>query len=522
MDKKTPSLKFTNFHNHDTFSIFDGIGYPEEHIDFAYKNGLDGIAFTNHGNMNSFSYAFIKDKKMKEEGKDFKVMYGVESYVHPDINVWREEYKKYKDKTKHPEDDTSGLVVEDESETKKGIQNELKNRSHLVMVAQNQVGLKNLFKLVSESYKDDNFYRFPRMDFEMMKKYNEGIIVSSACLGGILSNDYWRNKDNGDKAVLSAMSKTVTKMMEIYGDRFYGELQWSMIPEQHIVNQFIIQLSKQHGFDLITTCDAHYPSPDLWKDREIYKMLGWLNKNKDAMSLSNIPSSLENMDYQLYPKNGDELFEYYKKTSSKLGFSYNDQIVADSIERTSDIAKNRIEKYTLETGIKLPSFVLSEGELEKDVLDKFSLEGLTKLKLDKDPTYVSRMKEELSVIGERGFCKYFLTMKMISDKISADQIVNPGRGSGAGSLISYLLGITQLDPIKYKLQFSRFIRQGEAVGFKSEELLSLPKREVEKTIKITTDEGIIEVTPNTTFTVIRDNRQMLITADKLHADDTFC
>lgn len=461
-ERKNSSLKFANFHNHDTFSIFDGLGFPDEHIDYAYGNGLDGIAFTNHGNMNSFSYALMKAKKMKDEGKtDFKVMYGIEAYVHPSIPEWKKEKEKHAEDAKLAKqvDDDVGLVVENESETKKGIRSALNRRSHFVMVAQNQTGLNNLFKLISTSYKGDNFYRFPRMDYDMLRQYNEGIIVSSACLGGVLANDYWANIEKGDAAVYSAMEKTVQTLMDIYGDRFYGELQWAMTKEQHIVNQFIIRLSKQYGFKLITTCDAHYPSPDLWKDREIYKMLGWLGKNKDEMSIGNLPSSIDEMAYQLYPKNGDQLYDFYKLTSQRLGFAYDDKLVAESIERTADIVKNRIEDYTPDTSIKLPGFIVPEGETADDMLVKISIDNLKKRGLHADTEYVARLKEELHTIKDRGFSKYFLTMKTIADKSKEKQLCGAGRGSGAGSLVSYLLNITEVDPIKYKLQFSRFIRK---------------------------------------------------------------
>jgi len=461
-ERKKPSLKFTNLHGHDTFSIFDGMGFPDEHIDFAYSNGLDGMAFTNHGNMNSFSYAMMKSKKMKDEGKtDFKVIYGIEAYIHPSIPDWKKDKEKHKEDAKLAKqvDDDVGLVVEDESETKKGKHGTLNQRSHLVLNAINQEGLNNLFKMVSDSYRGDNFYRFPRMDYDLLKRHSNGIIASSACIGGILGNDYWRNRDNGDSAVLGAMAKTVEKMMDIFGDRFYGELQWAMNPDQHKINQFIIQLSKQYGFQLITTCDAHYPSPDMWKDREIYKMLGWLGKNKDELSIGNLPVSLDEMAYQLYPKNGDQLYEFYKLTSKKLGFAYDDQLIADSIERTSEILENRIENYTPDTTIKLPSFVVPEGETADDTLVKIAIENLKKNNLHKDSEYVARLKEELHTIKDRGFSKYFLTMKTIADKSKEKQLCGAGRGSGAGSLVSYLLNITEVDPIKYKLQFSRFIRK---------------------------------------------------------------
>ena len=170
-ERKKPSIPFVSLHSHDTMSLFDGFGYPEDHINYAYENGLEGIAFTNHGNANSLSYAFAKDKKMKSEGKtDFKTIYGVEAYVHPNIDSWREEYQKHKEDVKLSKniDDDSGVVIEDEQETKKNIKSTLNKRGHLVLVAQNQIGLNNIYKLISESYTGDNFYRYPRMDYKLL------------------------------------------------------------------------------------------------------------------------------------------------------------------------------------------------------------------------------------------------------------------------------------------------------------------------------------------------------------------
>ncbi len=461
-DKKKVSIPFASLHNHSTYSVFDGLGYPDQFFDFAYSNGLSGMSMTEHGNMNSFSHAFMKSKKMKEEGRgDFKVFFGVEAYVHSDLNQWKIDKEKIKEDAKLAKqvDEDIGLVVEDESETKKGIKSILNQRSHLVLNALNQTGLNNIFKLVSTSYRGDNFYRFPRIDYSMLSRHSEGIIASSACIGGILGNDYWRNRDVGETAVLNAMEKTIEQMMSIFGDRFYGELQWANYREQHIINQYIIQLSKVYGFQLISTCDAHFPSPDLWKDREIYKMLGWMNKRKDEINLGILPSKLEEMEYQLYPKNGDELYASYKSFSANLGFIYDDKLVEESIARTSDILKNRVENYTPDTSIKLPDFVVPEGESADSALAKLAVTNLKNSGLYKNSEYVDRLKEELHTIKDRGFSKYFLTMKTITDRSKDNQICGAGRGSGAGSLVSYLLNITEIDPIKYKLQFSRFIRR---------------------------------------------------------------
>jgi DNA polymerase-3 subunit alpha len=462
-EQKKPSIPFYSMHMHSTYSIYDGIGYPDEFADFSFQNGLVGMAMTEHGNMNSFAHSFQKSKKMKEEGKDFKIVYGIEAYIHPNVEEWKLEKQKHKEDAKLAKqvDEDVGLVVEDESETKKGSYGTLNQRSHLVLNAINQEGLNNLFKLVSTSYRGDNFYRYPRMDFNALRQHSEGIIASSACIGGILGNDYWRNNHLGDAAVLAAMERTVKEMMDIFGDRFYGELQWANYREQHIINQFIIQLSKVYGFQLVSTCDAHFPSPDMWKDREIYKLLGWMGKRKDEIKIDALPQSLAEMEYQLYPKNGDELFAAYKLFSQRLGFSYDDKLVEESIARTADILQNRIENYTPDTSIKLPNFVVPEGETADTALAKFSVDALKKSGLWQDQVYIDRLKEELHTIKDRGFSKYFLTMKTISDKVSENQLVGSGRGSGAGSLVSYLLGITQVDPIKYKLQFSRFIRKSD-------------------------------------------------------------
>jgi len=520
-DRKKSSIPFFSMHMHSTYSIYDGIGYPDEFADFSYSNGLDGMAMTEHGSMNSFSHSFIKSKKMKEQGiNDFKIAYGIEAYVHPSIQQWKQEHSKHKEDVKLAKqvDDDVGLVVENESETKKGIKSTLNRRSHLVLVAQNQTGLNNLFKLVSDSYRGDNFYRFPRMDYELLKKHNEGIIASSACLGGVLSNDYWDNVEKGEKAVYAAMEKTVGSMLDIFGDRFYGELQWANYKEQHIVNQYVINLSKQFGFKLISTCDSHFPNPDMWKDREIYKMLGWVGKGGTDINIDALPHTLEEMEYQLYPKNGDELYATYKRFSGRLGFSYDDKLVEESIARTADILKNRIENYMPETSVKLPSFVIPEGETADSALAKIAVESLKSSGLYKDNDYIERLKEELHTIKDRGFSKYFLTMKKISDKSKEVQLCGAGRGSGAGSLVSYLLNITEVDPIKYKLQFSRFIRNGPPVG----EVVESPEmgnRKITQVVKIKADGKDILLTPEASVKIIRNGNEMSINAKNLKPND---
>ena len=309
MTKKNKShVKFVGLHAHSNASIFDGLGYPGEHMDFAFETGQDALALTDHGNMNNLAYQVTHAKKMQKDGKDFKPVFGCEAYFLPSISKWKQEVDALKEKR----NEEIGTFVEEETRGEK--KDLLRRRSHLILLAQNQTGLNNLFKLVSESFKEGNFYRYPRMDYRLLKEYGEGIIASSACLGGVYAQDYWRNRDDGPDAVMQAMYKTTQQMQEVFGDRWYGEIQWNRIPEQHELNQYIIKTCQKMGVDLISTADSHFPSQDTFKDRELYRRLGWIGKARRPEWLDiDLPASLDDMDYELYPKNGDAMWESYKK-----------------------------------------------------------------------------------------------------------------------------------------------------------------------------------------------------------------
>ena len=461
-DKKIP---FVGLHAHSVAgSIFDAIGFPNEHMDFCYENGGEALALTDHGNMNGFSHQFLHWKKMKAEGKNFKPIFGVEAYFLPSIEEWRGEYNRIKEDAKLAKSlaktDTSGATVEDEEESKKAIKSILNRRRHLVLLAQNQTGLNNLFKLISESYNEENYYRYPRVDYKMLDKYSEGIIAASACLGGPYAGNYWANREEGPEAVREAMRETTREFVKIFGDRWHGELQWNNIPEQHELNQYIIEMHHEFGIPLISTADSHYPNPNAWKDRELYKRLGWLGKGKpDWMENTDLPTGVEEIGYEIYPKNGNQMWDSYKYYSKTAGVEYDDQLVMDSITRTHDIAFKMIEDFVPDTTVKLPDFVVPAGHTATEALVNYALEGLRNRGLHENKEYTDRLKMELDVIDDRGFSKYFLTMKAISDKANEVQLTGPGRGSAAGSLVAYVLGITQIDPIKYGLLFERFLRK---------------------------------------------------------------
>ena len=330
-DKRTTSkINTWGIHAHSVAgSIFDALGYPADHMDFAYENGCDALALTDHGNMNGLAYQVLHAKKMQAEGRDFKPIYGLEAYFIPSHEKWREEYDKAMEDKKRArsiaKDSASGATVEDEGASKRS-QDILKARRHLVLIAQNETGLKNLFKLVSDSYRSDNFYRYPRVDYAMLKEYNEGIIAASACLGGVYAGNYWSasihdeegNRTGCDEsAALEAMRETTRNMVDIFGDRWYAEIQWNNIPQQHELNQLIIKVAKEFGVELISTADSHYPNPTAWKDRELYTRLGWLGKGGlPEYMKSDLPDGVEEVGYELYPKNGDQMWESYKRYSA--------------------------------------------------------------------------------------------------------------------------------------------------------------------------------------------------------------
>jgi len=451
-----PNLKFVNLHGHSCVgSPFDAIGYPNEHMDFAYENGCDAIAITDHGNMNGFSYQYLHWKKMKAEGKDFKTIFGVEAYFHPSIEEWKEEKIRITEDKKRARElaKDEGMSIEDEEDTRS--KNSIINhRRHLVLLAQNQTGLNNLFSLVSKSHKGDNYYRHPRLDYELLREHSEGVVATSACLGGFIAKIMWQMAEEEDEAIIREGVRQTEKMVDIFGDRFFLELQWNTIPEQHRLNHIVVEIANRLNIPLVSTADAHYPRPELWKDRELYKRLGWMQKKDFGNTL---PESVDEVGYALYPKNGDQMWEEYQKSCAVLDQTYDDDLVRASIEKTHWIAHNLIENYEPDVTVRLPNFVVPEDETAESQLVKLSIEGMKAHGLEDSEEYVARLREELQVIKDRGFAKYFLTMKAIADRANQMMLSGPGRGSAAGSLLAYILDITQIDPIKHDLLFSRFM-----------------------------------------------------------------
>ena len=445
--------RFVSLHAHDGFSTFDGLDYPQEHIDFIRSNGMDAWCLTNHGHMNSFAHAWLHVQKLNKAGANFKFVPGCEMYVHPDLDAWTLDYEIKKaakrgdasalaklrdqreklvtpiiakvdgdDETVDLSTDEASLTIENEEETKSGkFYDPIKRRHHLVVLPKTSEGLKRLFHLVSRGY-SEGFYRFPRVDYSMLKEAARGghLMVSTACLGGPLCYEVFRYlqevkfddlhanllDDAGlfDK-VLLGVGNAYDQLEDAVGQNNVKlEIQFNKLPAQHLVNRAIIQFAQNSGLEdkLVVTTDSHYSTPDRWKEREIYKKLGWLNyKDFDPTQL---PQSKQDLKCELYPKNEMQLWDTYLDVKEGHSF-YDDALVKDAIERTHDIVHDEIGEINPDKSMKLPSYVVPEGLTEDKALLEDCKKGLLWRGLEKDPRYIDRLKVELGVIKEKKFSK---------------------------------------------------------------------------------------------------------------------
>lgn len=487
----TPPTRFVGLHAHSTFSPFDGLGMPQEHIDFALENGMDGLALTEHGNMNSFCHAHSKAQELKKAGRAFRYVPGVEAYYHPDLDDWRKSHtaaKEARDEAKRSKNqavkvDKEDLgTLENEADTKDTSKwfDPVRRRHHLVLLPTSRTGLENIFKLVSRSFKE-GFYRFPRIDRKMLKEHGEDVIVTSACIGGPFAYDVMhelRDVQGPDmtaavlddplrmEAALARVANTHDQLADAVGrDHVFAELQFNSLPQQHVVNRVLLEHARRNGVQLTAAADSHYCRPEFWAEREIYKMLGRLNYDQIDPSL--LPTDKTQLKCELYPKNAGQMWDSYKKTGAGWGF-YDDQVVKDAIERSWHIAHDLIGDVKPDTSIKLPNSIVTPGMTPMGMLVEMCKDGMVARGLHRRPAYVERLKYELSVLRQikrekgKDFALYFVTQRVITEIAEKSQLIGCGRGSAAGSLINYVLGITTVDPLRYGLIFERFLNPARA------------------------------------------------------------
>jgi DNA polymerase-3 subunit alpha len=453
-------LKFVGLHAHTDASVGDGIGKPEDHFEFVIKNAGEesmALACTDHGNANSFGYVLQAKQKYKKKGIPFKPIYGCELYIHPDLDAWQ----KIKDASAEETIENDLVVeVESESKSKEKWYNPIKRRHHMVILVQNKVGFRNLCKIITDSYRR-GYYYFPRTDFKTLEKYNEGLIISTACLAGLPSWLIFRDLDKGDGEVFRGLDNELKPLIDIFGkDRANLEIQFNKLPEQRVVNKFILEYAQARGLNVIATGDSHYFDPKVWREREMYRLLSQQSKGFNV-SDDDLPKSIDELKCELYPKNGDQMFDAYCSMYPDSDEEMDAQII-QAIERTYTIAHEQIEDIQLDTSMKLPKGFL-KGKNADDELSELTSDALYNISNewpeDKYDLYLERLKLELNVITKKGFALYFLTLKEALDKVKEQLLVGAGRGSGAGSLVCYLLGITQIDPIEHGLLFERFLSE---------------------------------------------------------------
>jgi DNA polymerase III subunit alpha len=385
---------FVHLHVHTEYSLLDGAGRVEKLVERAKELGMSSVAITDHGVM----YGVVDFyKKAKSHG--IKPIIGCEVYVAP---------RTMKDRD--PKHDSS--------------------QYHLVLLAKNQEGYNNLIKLVSMGF-TEGFYYKPRVDIEVLRQYSEGLVALSACLAGEIPNLLLNG--NYEKAKEAAL-----RYRDIFGEEnFYLEVQDHGIQEQSLVNPEIVRLSKETGIPLIASNDVHYVERD---DSRAHDVLLCIQTGKTVEDSVRLKFSGE----EFYLKSQEEMYELFK-------------YIPEAIENTSKVAEMCNMDFVFGQ-VHLPEYEVPEGYNSNSYIRYLCFEGLNEKYGELTEEITERAEYELSVITKMGYADYYL---IVWDyvKYAKDNgiMVGPGRGSGAGSLVAYCLGITNIDPLKYNLIFERFL-----------------------------------------------------------------
>lgn len=390
-------MKFTHLHVHTHYSLLDGLAKIDDILDRAKELGMESLAITDHGVL----YGAI-EFYMKAKERGIKPIIGCEMYLTTG---------DYKSKNNTQEDRT---------------------RYHLILLAKNETGYKNLMKLISIAHLDGFYYK-PRINRELLRKYASGLIGLSACVEGEVPSAAING--NMEKA-----EKLAREYQEIFGEgNFYLEIQHHPeFPNQKIANESLVKISQKCNIPLIATNDIHYVKKD---DNVIQDILLCIQTNKKV----NETNRMNLMDFELYLKSPEEMADHFKD-------------IPEAIKNTQEV----VDRCNLEIKLgetQLPHFDVPEGFTDETYLQKLTGEGLKK-RFGENITdeHRRRMEYELSVIKKTGFDSYFLIVQdFVNWARSRGIVVGPGRGSAAGSFVSYLIGITDIDPIKYDLLFERFL-----------------------------------------------------------------
>ena len=396
MPENKPKIPFTHLHVHSHYSLLDGLAKIDELLDRAKELGMDSLALTDHGVL----YGAIEFyQKAKERG--IKPIIGCEMYVAPNGLAMK----------RAKIDDT---------------------RHHLILLAKNEKGYKNLLQLVSIAHLEGFYYK-PRIDKELLKKYSEGLIGLSACVEGEVPSLVLSGK-------IDEAEKSAREYESILGkDNFFLELQHHpKFANQKIANDGLVEISKRTGIGLVATTDMHYVH---LADAPIQDILLCVQTNRKVSE----QNRMNLMDFELYMRSPEKMAEDFRD-------------IPEAIENTTRVAE--MCNLEIELGnIKLPFYEVPEGFTPETYLRELCEKGLIE-RYGKNITqeHRDRMEFELSVVEKTGYASYFLIVQdFVNWAKNQGIVVGPGRGSAAGSFVSYITGITNIDPIKYNLLFERFL-----------------------------------------------------------------
>ncbi len=390
---------FVHLHLHTEYSLLDGAAKVDDLVDHMVKNGIDCCAVTDHGNM--YASLYFAEECVK---RGLKYIIGCELYATDD----------YLDK-------------------RPGTRTE-----HIIVLAKNKTGYKNIVKLDSLSY-IDGFYGKPRIDYKLLKEHHEGVICLSACLAGRMPQLLMQGDYDGAKA-------WAKEMQDVFGEDFYIELQDHDLPEEKAVIPQLIQIARELGIQLVATNDVHYINKEDWEAQDILLCIQTKKTLAD-------PKRMKFGSREFYMKTGEEMAELFSYVPEAIS---NTRVIADKIEEpVFDLKPNGTP--IRDTSL-IPLYTPDDGSTSPEYLTRLTWEGLPKRYKDITEDIKKRVEYELGIIIKMGFADYFL---IVWDYINWSRLhgipVGPGRGSGVGSIVAYSIGITNVDPLRYDLLFERFL-----------------------------------------------------------------
>jgi len=412
-------MNYVGLHVHTHFSLFDGIATPEELVDRAVELGMPALAITDHGTLSGHRELYRVAK-----AKGIKPILGLEGYMCSDISDKRD---------KNEREGQQDLVY-----------------NHIILLAKNKIGLENLNK-ISEIAWTDGFFKKPRFDFKILEKYKEGIIVSSACPSSVLV-----------KALEEEEFALAKKYISWFKDNFGSDYYIEVMPhnEAHI-NKYLLDLADEFNIKAIVTPDCHHSHPGQ-KEIQEFKLImnthAKLSKDVSYAKSAKCSNMMDRLDL-LYGKDREitfNKFDIHLLSYEEMKAAMKSQGIdrEDIYTNTLSLA-DTVEDYEIQEGLNLLPVQYKSPDKE---LAKISLEGLTARGLSENKQYIDRLNEELEIIKDKKFAPYFLVVSnMINWAKKEEILVGPGRGSSAGSLVCYALGITDIDPIQHNLLFFRFI-----------------------------------------------------------------